>query len=187
MQAKSTSARYGSVAIAIHWSSALAVILTFAAGFVAANVAPPAQQGTVLIAHIALGSIVLLLTLLRILWWVVADRHPDAPADQPKWQVRTAQLVHFGLYALLLLMASSGITTLLLSGAVPTILAGGPVPDLSELIPRIAHGVMSKLLLALFVVHVGAALYHQFVRRDHLLARMGVGQSPNPSLRALAR
>jgi cytochrome b561 len=91
--------------------------------------------------------------------------------------MRAAQAVHLGLYVLLVLMASSGITTLILSGAVPTILGGGPVPDFSELVPRIAHGIMSKLLLALFVGHVGAALYHQLVRRDHLLARMGVGRA----------
>ncbi len=175
MSLKSTPTRYGSVAVAIHWSSALAVILTWCAGFAVANVVAPAQQGPILIAHITLGTIVLLLTLLRIVWWLVADKHPDAPAGEPGWQVRTAQLVHLGLYVLLILMASSGITTLILSGAVPSILAGGPVPDFSELIPRIAHGVMAKIILALFVLHVGAALYHQLIRRDHLLARMGVG------------
>ena len=42
MSTKSTSTQYGSVAILIHWTSALAVILAFAAGFVAANVAAPA-------------------------------------------------------------------------------------------------------------------------------------------------
>jgi cytochrome b561 len=177
MARKSTSSQYGSVAIAIHWASALAVILAFAAGFVVANVAPPAQQGPILIAHVTLGLIVFALTLLRIVWWAVADKHPAAPADQPRWQMRAAQAVHLGLYVLLVLMASSGITTLILSGAVPTILGGGPVPDFSELVPRIAHGIMSKLLLALFVGHVGAALYHQLVRRDHLLARMGVGRA----------
>jgi cytochrome b561 len=34
---------------------------------------------------------------------------------------------------------------------------------------------MSKILLALLVLHVGAALWHQLVKRDQLLARMGVG------------
>jgi cytochrome b561 len=29
----------------------------------------------------------------------------------------------------------------------------------------------------LFVLHLGGALYHQFVRRDLLLARMGVGRA----------
>jgi cytochrome b561 len=177
MPAKSTSNKYGTVAVAIHWSSAIGVVLTWLAGFVVASVAPPEQQGPLLIAHITLGSIVFALTLLRIVWWLVADHLPNAPADQPLWQIRAARVVHLGLYLLLILMASSGITTLVLSGAVPAILSGGPVPDLSELIPRMAHGLMSRILLVLLLGHVGAALFHQFVRRDHLLARMGVGHA----------
>ena len=177
MAVKSTSNRYGSVAIAIHWSSAMAVILTFVAGFVVAETVPPGQGAPILLLHITLGLLVFALTVLRILWWLLADKHPRAPADQPRWQIWAAQAVHLGLYVLLVLMASSGITTLILSGALPTLLSGGPVPDFSALIPRIAHGVMSKILLALFVMHVGAAIYHQVIRRDHLLARMGVGRA----------
>lgn len=177
MALKSTSSQYGQIAIVIHWSSAVAVILTWLAGFAVANAVPPAQGGALLLAHITLGLIVFALTLIRILWWAVADRHPGAAANQPRWQVLTAQAVHLLLYALLVLMASSGITTLILSGAVPALLAGGPVPDFSDLIPRIAHGIMSKMLLLLLVVHVGAAIYHQAIRKDHLLARMGVGRA----------
>lgn len=176
MATKSTSTQYGSVAIAIHWTSALAVILTFCAGFVVANIAAPAQQAPILVVHIVLGLIVFALTILRILWWWLADRHPAPPTSDPRWQRLTASSVHLALYVLLILMATSGITTLILSDALPTILSGGPVPNFSELIPRIAHGIMSKILLALFVVHVGAAIYHQAIRRDHLLARMGVGR-----------
>ncbi len=177
MSLKSTSSRYGSVAIAIHWSSALAVILAFAAGFTVANLAPPRQQGPILIAHIVLGLIVFALTLLRIVWWIAADKRPAPAAGQPRWQELTAATVHGLLYVILILMASSGIVTIILSGALPTILSGGPVPDFSELIPRVAHGIMSRILLVLFVVHVGAAIYHQAIRKDHLLARMGVGRA----------
>jgi cytochrome b561 len=175
MTIKSSPARYGSVAITIHWASALAVILTFAAGFTVGEVLPAGEGATLLLVHIGLGLTVFVLTLLRIVWWLVADKHPAPPANQPGWQRMTATAVHFALYAILVLMATSGIMTLVLSGAVPTLLAGGPVPDFSELIPRIAHGVMARILLALFVLHVGAALYHQLIRRDRLLARMGVG------------
>ena len=177
MSLKSTSTQYGSVAIAIHWASALAVILAWAAGFVVADLLPAGQGAPALLAHITLGLIVFALTLLRIVWWLVADRHPGTPAGEPNWQVRAAQAVHLGLYVLLILMASSGIVTLILSGAVPTLLAGGPVPDFSELIPRVAHGIMSRILLVLLAGHVGAAFWHQVVRRDHLLARMGLGRA----------
>ena len=173
MNTRSTPARYGNVAIAIHWSSALAVILAFLAGRAAANaeIVPPALLAT----HVALGLTVFALTLLRIVWWIVADRGPAPAPGMSKWHRIGSSAVHAALYVLLVLMATSGVITVLLSGAVPAILAGGPVPDFSGLIPRTAHGVMSQILLVLFVGHVGAALYHQFIRRDRLLARMGVG------------
>lgn len=173
MSLKSTPARYGRVAIAIHWSSALAVVLAFLAGRAAANMetVPPA----LLASHVALGLIVFALTLLRIVWWLVADKRPAPAAGLSSWHKIGSSAVHSSLYVILILMATSGITTIVLSGAIPAMLAGGPVPDFSGLVPRTAHGIMSQILLALFVLHVGAALYHQFIRRDRLLARMGVG------------
>lgn len=175
MSIKSTSTRYGGVAIAIHWSSAVAVVLAFAAGLVMANSDP--IPPTLLIAHIVLGLSVFALTLLRIVWWLVADKRPPLPSNQPRLQQLAAKTVHALLYVILILMATSGITTVALSGAIPGIFSGAAVPDFSELISRVAHGVMSKLLLALLAAHIGAALYHQFVRRDRLLARMGIGHA----------
>jgi len=175
MSLKSTPARYGSVAITIHWASALAVVLAWIAGFVVANTMPAGPGTPILLVHITLGLIVFALTLLRLLWWFALDHRPAEVGGQPRWQRLLAGSVHAALYVLLLLLASSGIATLILSGAVPTLLAGGPIPDLSGLVPRIAHGIMSRVLLGLFVLHVGAALFHQFIRHDHLLARMGVG------------
>lgn len=174
MSLKSSSTRYGSVAIAIHWLSALAVVLAFAAGFTLANVG---VSPGVLIAHIVLGNLVFLLTLLRLVWWWLADKRPPLPADQPRWQQWAAHAVHASLYVILMLMATSGITTVILSGAIPALMSGAPLPDFAGILPRVAHGIMARILLLLFVAHVGAALFHQFVRRDHLLARMGVGRA----------
>lgn len=177
MTTKSTSDRYGSVAILIHWASAAAVIIAFAAGFAVAELLPPAQQAVVLIAHVALGLSVLVLTLLRIVWWWVADKAPAHSAGEPAWRRVAARTVHLGLYVILILMAFSGIATMVLSGGLPAILAGGPLPDFSTLLPRVTHGLMSKILLLLFVLHVAAALWHQYVLRDNLLARMGIGRA----------
>ena len=173
MSSKSTPTRYGSVAIIIHWASAAAVVLAFIAGTVLGNAAE--EPAGLVIAHAVLGVAVFALTLLRIVWWLVADKHPAPPADQPAWQRRTANIVHALLYVLLVLMATSGIATLAASGAFPALLGGAPLPDFDSVPPRIAHGLMSRVLLALFLIHVGAALYHHFIRRDRLLARMGIG------------
>ena len=175
MAMKSTSTHYGAVAITIHWTSAIAIVGTFTFGLMAAGATDPTTEVALLRGHIVLGSLVLILTLLRIGWWIWGDRRPAPVAGLPRVQELAAKAVHYGIYAVILLMASSGITTIILSGAGPALVAGTALPDFSEIIPRIAHGIMSKLLLALLVAHIGAALYHQFIRRDRLLARMGLG------------
>lgn len=175
MSLKSTSDRYGSVAIAIHWISAAGIIALLASGLVAADQVDPAAKLALLRIHVPLGIGVLLLTLLRIIWWAVADKRPQPPAGQAPWQDLLARLVHGGLYVIVLVMAGSGIATLALSGALPAILSGAALPDFSAVAPRLVHGIGGKLTLALLAAHVGAALYHQFIRRDRLLARMGLG------------
>lgn len=178
MSLKSSPERYGTVAIAIHWVTAIAILGLLLSGFQAAGMEDDAAKAGLLRIHAALGISVLVLTLLRIAWWVFVDRRPADPAGTPRWQVRTAHVVHGLLYAVILVMAASGIGMLALSGA-GAILAGGaalPLPDFTLYPPRIPHGIGSRLLLALVVLHVGAALHHQFVRRDRLLARMGLGR-----------
>ena len=64
MSMKSTSTQYGSVAIAIHWTSVVAVVLAFAAGLVMANSEPVPVP--LLVAHIVLGLSVFALVWLRI-------------------------------------------------------------------------------------------------------------------------
>lgn len=175
MALKSTSTRYGSVAIAIHWLTALMIVALFATGLLAAAQVDPAAKVALLRAHIPLGAGVLLLTLLRIVWWLVADRRPALPSDQPDWQKFMAKAVHFALYAVVLVTASSGIATIILSGALPAIIGSATLPNLETVLPRAVHGLMSRAMLGLLALHIGAALYHQFIRKDRLLARMGVG------------
>lgn len=175
MSLKSSPARYGSVAITIHWLTPIIILALFATGLLAAGQADPEAQLALVRFHVPLGSAVLVLTLLRVVWWWVADRRPGLPADQPDWQKFAARAVHIALYLIVLLLAASGIATVVLSGALPAIIAGTALPDFESVLPRLVHGVSSKVMLGLLALHVGAALYHQFIRRDHLLARMGVG------------
>lgn len=175
MPMKSSNTRYGGVAISIHWLTAALIVGLFAVGLLAAGQADPEAKLALLRFHVPMGAAVLGLTLLRIVWWWLADRRPELPAEQPAWQKFMARAVHFGIYLVILLLAASGIATLVFSGALPAIIGGTVLPDLEAVPPRLVHGVASRVMLALLALHVGAALWHQFVRRDHLLARMGVG------------
>jgi cytochrome b561 len=86
--------------------------------------------------------------------------------------------MHFLFHVVILGMIASGIGMMALSGAAPIVFSaeGALLPDFRKYPPRLPHGIGAWLLLALFVFHAGAALYHHFARRDGLLRGMWFGR-----------
>lgn len=174
MGLKSTRDRYGAVVVSMHWLSALLIVILIASGFRAASTVDMAAKAAILRVHVPIAIAVLALTVVRIGWWWGFDRKPNPIVGSPRWQERTARATHLLFYVVMLGMIASGIGMMALSGAAPTIFGGDGalLPDFWKYPPRLPHGIGARLLLALVVLHAGAALYHQFVRRDHLLQRM---------------
>jgi cytochrome b561 len=171
-----TVARYGAVAIALHWLVATALFVTFPLGLYMADLPLSPRKLTLVSYHKWIGVTVLALMSLRLAWRLT-HRPPPLPA-MPAWQRRAAMLAHWMLYGLLLTIPLSG---WLYSSAVgvPTVYLGlWQLPDLvgkdkalAEAL-KLAHKSLNFTLLALVVVHVAAAIKHHFVDRDGLLARM---------------
>jgi cytochrome b561 len=170
---KSSSQRYGSIAIVIHWVSAVAVLAQLGLGFAAASAADPAIEAGLLRGHVLLGIFVVGLTVIRIGWWFV-DRRPAPLSALAWWQELSERAVRVLLYLLILILGASGIAVLALSGAAAVLFFGaaGPLPDFTHFPPMAAHVAAATALLGLAALHILAALYHQFWRRDRLLARM---------------
>lgn len=173
MAPKSSETSYGSVAVTIHWLSAILIIVVLGTGFRAGSLTDPGAKVDVLRVHASLAIVVILLTLARIVWWWFADRRPDPVAGLPRWQHISARVVHILFYVVILSMGASGIGMLVLSGAGPVVFGGeGQLPDFWNFLPRVPHGIGARLMVALLVVHASAALYHQYIRRDGTLRRM---------------
>lgn len=177
LNAKSTTDRYGTVAITMHWLSALLILGLMIAGFIAAD-ADSAFKAAILRIHVPVGVAVLVLTLARIAWWLFADRKPEEIAGLPHLQSLAAKAVHILLYVAVIGLAGSGIAMTALSGAGDVLFGSnpGPLPDFWNFAPRYGHAAAARLMVLLLAAHVGAALYHQFIRKDRLLARMGIGK-----------
>ena len=177
MSLKSSPTRYGAVAIAIHWITALAILGMLGSGLAAANSTDPATELTLLRGHAVMGGLIGVLTLLRIVWFMAFDRRPADPAGMTRGQALAAHIVHYGLYAVILVLVSSGVATIILSGAGAQLqgTAPPPLPDFTLAPPFTVHGLLSRGLIVLLIGHIGAALWHQWVKRDRLLARMGLG------------
>lgn len=169
--------RYRAFPIAVHWSTAVAIGWLLFSGFrIAANLDPVAKTGMLRI-HVAVGITVALLTLIRVAWWIFIERKPPAPEGMPALQVAAAHALHGAFYLVIFTMAASGIAMMVSSGAGPIVFGGtgAPLPDFQQFIARAPHGVAGRLMLALIALHVAAALYHQFIVKDRILARMGIG------------
>src|SRR5690606_30520757 len=79
MRWKSSADSYGAVAISIHWLTAAAILGVLGTGLSLDRVGEEAEAG-VLRVHVVFGITAFALTILRIVWWLFADRRPlEAP------------------------------------------------------------------------------------------------------------
>jgi len=179
-----TAERWGLVSIAMHWTVAgLILCVQLPAAFLMDAVGPGALQNTLYFTHKNVGIVIFLLALFRLAWrW----KHPvpALPADLPRWQAAAAHATHVLIYVVLFAMP--------ISGFLYTGLGGFPIPflglyDLSQLLPtdkaaselfKGIHEAGQWVLYAVVVMHVGGALQHHFVRRDHVLRRMLSSKKP---------
>jgi len=165
--------RYSRVAMWFHWSIAAAVIANLAVGLLHDGV--PAFR-SLMGAHKALGITVLALTAGRIAWRL-GHRPPPLPASVPGWQKGLSHAVHWGLYLLMILMPLTGWA--MVSGAERRPLTWFGLFDLPYLSvsgdtagrAHGGHAVLGWVMLALVLLHMGAACFH-LLQRDGVVARM---------------
>lgn len=171
---KSTPKKYGTVAVTIHWLTALLIGGLLISGNRMDGMADSASKVQLLMIHAPVGVLIGLLTLFRIFWWWRFDTRPEPVGTMPAWQEMAARGVHALFYVVILGMAASGIGMMVLSGAGEIVFGGapGPLPDFANYAPRAPHGIGARAMIALLVLHAGAALYHHFFLKDGLIGRM---------------
>jgi cytochrome b561 len=178
-----TVKRYHPALVVLHWLIALLVLVGLVLGSFSLSTLPNSSPDKIgaLRGHMIAGGAVLILTLIRMIVRRLTA-HPPPASTGFAVADRLAPLAHAALYLAVLAMAGSGIA-MSISANLPAIVFGGQgsLPlDFSHLPARSVHGFAAKLLLALVTLHVAAALYHQVMRRDGLLARMTFGSRAGP-------
>jgi cytochrome b561 len=175
------AARYHPLLVALHWLLAALIVSMLGFGMVSLEAIPNSspQKVFALKVHMATGMAILALTLVRLAVRLVTRRPPPAASGHQLLD-RAAVLAHYGLYALVILMAASGFATALATGLPEIVFAGSgkPLPESFAAYPaRAVHGIVGSLLAFLILVHISAALWHHFVRRDGLLRRMSFSRA----------
>ena len=181
MSLPTVSPRYSAPAIALHWLLALAILGSMGLGWYMSDLPFSPQRLKFYNWHKWAGITILALSLLRLLWRMT-HRPPALPAPiataMPSWQLRTYHATHHLMYLLFFAVPLVGWAYSSMAGF-PIVWFGVlPLPDfvpvdkeLAKLVKPV-HAILAYTLLSLVVLHVAAALKHQFVDRDGLLDRM---------------
>lgn len=130
--------------------------------------------------HMIIGIVVLvLLTVRLIVRWTT--KHPDWASTGNKFFDWIGNLTHLGLYVLTFAMTITGIVLASQRGQLARVLGIGTFTPGSFRRGGFSlgffHGGVWTLLLLLIVLHIGAALYHQFILKDNLMGRMWFGRA----------
>jgi cytochrome b561 len=127
------------------------------------------------------GITILALSALRLLWRLTHRPPPDVA--MPAWQRNAAHTLHTLMYLLFFAVPLVGWAYTSAAGF-PVVLFGVlPLPDFVphdkalSLAIKPWHGRLAWSLAALVLLHVAAALKHQFIDRDGLLLRMRPGRA----------
>jgi cytochrome b561 len=174
---------YGTTARVLHWLMAVLVVLQVAAGLVMVHAGPePGLLAAISSAldlysvHKLLGVVLLALVLVRIAWRIARGAPPAEPG-LAAWQRWGSALVHASIYLALILVpllgwvATSLYPALVVFGSFSLPALTAPDEARSAAVFA-AHAIAAYVLVALVMMHVGAALYHHFVRGDGVLVRM---------------
>jgi cytochrome b561 len=167
--------RYGSWAIALHWLLALLVICVGTLG-VLHDSWPQGSQAFWINVH-ALAGLLLWVLLLWRYGLRLKQPPPPLPADFSVAAKRLALTVHLLLYALLFITPIIGMVTFIWHGRVLDLgfyrLNFGVTKDRAVFEPtEDIHGYLAYAIFALAALHILAALWHHFFKRDGVLRRM---------------
>jgi cytochrome b561 len=165
-----------------HWILGASVIGMIAYGSWMNHVPPRADRFFYRSIHADIGYVVLMLTVLRLVWRGV-NPTPALPDDAPRWQRIAARVSHGALYLVTILVSMLGWA---MSGASTRNYSDWfglfRVPQITSPDRAAAHAYEDRhiffayVLLALIVLHVAAAAWHHFVRRDRVAMRMVDGR-----------
>jgi cytochrome b561 len=161
----------------LHWSVAVCVIVTAPVAIAMTRIEAGPTQDALYNFHKSLGVLILVLMVLRLVNRLAVGALA-AEADIEPWQKVVSSIVHGALYVLLLAMPVVGYVANSAFGATTPVFGLFELPAVVDKNEELAeklfalHRWVGWLVVVLALTHVGAALYHHFIRRDAVLKRM---------------
>jgi cytochrome b561 len=167
--------RYNQTARALHWIIAALILLNLTTGLLGETLE---KLHVPTPSHVATGIVILLLSLVR-LGWRLTWRAPAYRPDLTPLMGMVSWITHRAFYGLMIVMPLTG-WIFTSASKYPISMYGlflWPKLPLTKAMPIVGaaaetHEILGYGFAALAALHIGAALYHTYVLKDHLLRRM---------------
>lgn len=181
---RNTTTSWGRVARYLHWIMAALLMGQVLLGRYAHALERSPEKLNLMMWHKSIGISLLLLMSARLAWaWI--NPAPNPPPGTAAWVRSASRLSHAGLYVLVIAIPVSGWLMNSAKNIPFRLFRVVPWPNLLRPDAGLGrffefwHNQLVTLLLVLLCIHVAAALWHHFYRRDTTLKRMlGWQESP---------
>ena len=168
---------YTRTAKTLHWLMAILFFGLLALGFYMHDLPLSPEKLQLYSWHKWAGVTAFLLVLFR-LFWRITHRPPALPASMPHLMQFAAHAGHFLLYVLMVAIPLSGWLMSSADGFQTVWFGVLPIPDLLDKNKELGrllqtiHMALNLLFVTVIVGHVGAALKHHLIDKDHIVKRM---------------
>jgi cytochrome b561 len=157
-----TPKRYHPLMVVLHW---LTVVLLLGAGLLSESGSSPISI------HMVLGSLLLVILIIRLIVRFTVKRPAWANTGNP-FLNKLGELVHIGLYSAAFYILALGGLMASQRNLFGYALGTGSIARVNTRFLRALHELGWTAVLGLLFLHVGGAVYHQFIIKDNLLGRM---------------
>lgn len=176
MQNSGPNETYGVTAKLFHWLFFLLLAAQYAVGSIMPHIGRKTLDEGWVAWHLSIGAAILLVIVLRFVWRLLNP--VSLPANLATWELYLSRFTHWTLYALVLAMTLLGWAAANARGwnvklfgliTLPALAPNGSAwgHEAGDI-----HNIVVYVLLGFIVLHVAAALYHYFIRRDRVMQRM---------------
>lgn len=177
---KETVNVYNGVMRFLHWGMALLMVLMVVVAYTMMGMENSPNKWFLYGLHKSTGITILFLAVVRFLYRQMVAI-PGSPKSLSPLMQKMAKLAHLGLYGLMMALPLSGYVMSVAGGhgvqyynlfALPNLIAENKA--LAGLAHE-GHEILAYILYVFFALHVLGALYHHFILKDDVMARMVPG------------
>jgi len=172
----SESPGYGLVAKLLHWTIFALLAVQYTIGSIMPHIGRKTVNEGWVSWHFSVGAAILFFIVVRLAWRLF-NPVPQSPNLAP-WERALSGFTHWALYVLVLVMTLLGWAATNSRGWDVILFGVIPLPKISPTGSEWGHqcgdihNLLVYVLLGFILLHVAGALYHRYIKRDALLARM---------------